>query len=63
MAGRSLADISARAAVDIHPPGYYWLLNLWSRIFGDRQWEQPTGWGYGLVIWGGLTLYWIAPSL
>ena len=37
MAGRSLADISARAAADIHPPGYYWLLNLWSRIFGDSE--------------------------
>jgi hypothetical protein len=37
MAGRSLAEISARAAADIHPPGYYWLLNLWSRIFGDSE--------------------------
>lgn len=37
MAGRSLGDISARAAADIHPPGYYWLLNLWSRIFGDSE--------------------------
>ena len=41
--------------------GILWVLK--SRIFGDRQWEQPTGWGYGLVIWGGLTLYWIAPWL
>lgn len=37
MAGRSLAEISARAAADIHPPGYYWLLNLWTRIFGDSE--------------------------
>jgi mannosyltransferase len=37
MAGRSLAEISARAAADIHPPGYYWLLNLWSRIFADSE--------------------------
>ncbi len=37
MAGRSLADISARAAADIHPPGYYWLLNLWTRLFGDSE--------------------------
>ncbi|HSN74291.1 MAG TPA: glycosyltransferase family 39 protein [Anaerolineae bacterium] len=37
MAGRSLAEISARAAADIHPPGYYWLLALWSRIFGDGE--------------------------
>jgi len=41
--------------------GLLWVLK--SRIFGDRQWEQPTGWGYGLVIWAGLTLYWIAPWL
>ena len=41
--------------------GILWVLK--SRIFGDRQWEQPTGWGYGLVIWAGLTLYWIAPWL
>jgi steroid 5-alpha reductase family enzyme len=41
--------------------GLLWVLK--SRIFGDRQWEQTTGWGYGLVIWAGLTLYWIAPWL
>ena len=37
--------------------GILWVLK--SRIFPDRQWEQPTGWGYGLVIWGGLSLYWV----
>ena len=41
--------------------GILWVLK--SHLFGDRQWEQPTGWGYGLVIWGGLTLYWVAPWL
>jgi protein-S-isoprenylcysteine O-methyltransferase Ste14 len=41
--------------------GVLWVLK--SRIFGDRQWEQRTSLGYGLVIWGGLTLYWIAPWL
>jgi len=41
--------------------GILWVLK--SRIYGDRQWEQRTGLGYGLVIWGGLTLYWIAPWL
>ena len=39
--------------------GVLWVLK--SRIFPDRQWEQSTGLGYDLVIWGGLTLYWIAP--
>lgn len=41
--------------------GVLWALK--SRIFPDKNWEQSTGWGYGLVIWGGLTLYWIAPWL
>jgi protein-S-isoprenylcysteine O-methyltransferase Ste14 len=42
--------------------GSYGLLWLWkSRVFPDRAWERETGLGYGLVIWGGLTLYWIAP--
>jgi protein-S-isoprenylcysteine O-methyltransferase Ste14 len=41
--------------------GVLWVLK--SRIFGDRQWEQRTSLGYGLVIGGGLTLYWIAPWL
>lgn len=41
--------------------GLLWVLK--SIIFGDRQWEQPTGIGYGLVIWGGLSLYWITPWL
>jgi protein-S-isoprenylcysteine O-methyltransferase Ste14 len=41
--------------------GLLWVLK--SRFFPDCQWDQPTGLGYGLVIWGGLTLYWIAPWL
>jgi steroid 5-alpha reductase family enzyme len=41
--------------------GILWLLK--SRFFGDRQWEEPTGPGFALVIVGGLALYWIAPWL
>jgi hypothetical protein len=41
--------------------GLLWVLK--SRFLPDRQWEQPTGLGFGLVIWGSLTLYWIAPWL
>ena len=41
--------------------GLLWVLK--SRIFPDKQWEQPTSFAYGLVIWTGLTLYWIAPWL
>jgi steroid 5-alpha reductase family enzyme len=41
--------------------GLLWVLK--SRIFPDKQWEQPTNLAYGLVIWAGLSLYWIAPWL
>ncbi|MFC1619768.1 methyltransferase family protein [Candidatus Neomarinimicrobiota bacterium] len=41
--------------------GLLWVMK--SRIFPDKTWEQQTGWGYGLYIWGGLTLYWVAPWL
>jgi hypothetical protein len=41
--------------------GLLWVLK--SHYFGDRRWEQRTGLGYGLVIWAGLSLYWIAPWL
>jgi len=37
---------------------------LWvckSRVFPDKSWEAPCSMAYGLMIWGGLTLYWIAP--
>lgn len=41
--------------------GALWVLK--SRVFPDKQWEQPTSLPYGLVIWGGLSLYWLAPWL
>ncbi len=31
---RSFGQIAHDAAADIHPPGYYWLLKLWSMPFG-----------------------------
>ncbi|MEZ4656771.1 MAG: glycosyltransferase family 39 protein [Caldilineaceae bacterium] len=33
---RSFAQIAADAAADIHPPGYYWLLKIWTQICGRR---------------------------
>ncbi len=39
--------------------GFLWVLK--SRIFPDKQWEQPASVGYGLYIWSGLSLYWVAP--
>ncbi len=32
--GRSFGQIARDAAADIHPPGYYWLLKIWTLIFG-----------------------------
>lgn len=41
--------------------GILWVLK--SHIFPDKQWESDKGWGYGLYIWTGLSLYWIAPFM
>ncbi len=41
--------------------GLLWVLK--SRIFPDKQWEQKTSLWYGLIIWAGLSLYWIAPFI
>jgi len=37
LAQRSLALVAAGAAGDIHPPGYYYLLWAWVRLFGDSE--------------------------
>ena len=39
--------------------GVMWVLK--SKIFPDTTWEATCSIGYGLYIWGGLTLYWISP--
>ena len=39
--------------------GILWVLK--SRFFPDKQWEEETSLAYGVVIWLGLTLYWLAP--
>jgi steroid 5-alpha reductase family enzyme len=41
--------------------GLLWVLK--SKIFPDRQWEQATSLAFGLIIWAGLSLYWVAPWL
>lgn len=44
--------------------GYGLLWVLKSRVFPDAAWEKPVSLGYGVaVIWGGLSLYWVAPWL
>src|SRR6266699_3543393 len=32
--GRSFSQIAHDAAADIHPPGYYWVLKVWTMLFG-----------------------------
>ena len=41
--------------------GLLWIAK--SYIFPDKQWEQSTGFAYGLFIWFGLSLYWISPFI
>jgi len=41
--------------------GILWILK--SNIFPDRQWESKCSVWYGLLIWFGLSLYWIAPYI
>ena len=41
--------------------GILWVLK--SKIFPDKQWESKCSIWYGLLIWFGLSLYWIAPYL
>lgn len=41
--------------------GFLWVLK--SRVFGDKQWEQPCSPLYGVLIWGALSLYWVSPWL
>jgi len=41
--------------------GLLWLLK--SLTFPDKNWEQTCGFGYGAVIWIGLSLYMVNPWL
>jgi hypothetical protein len=39
---RSFAQIAQDAAADIHPPGYYWLLKLWTLVAGTNAWGMRS---------------------
>ena len=41
--------------------GVLWITK--SYIFPDKQWENQSSLIYGLIIWFGLSLYWISPYL
>jgi protein-S-isoprenylcysteine O-methyltransferase Ste14 len=41
--------------------GLLWVLK--SNLFPDQSWEEKTSLAYGVVIWLGLSLYWVAPWL
>ena len=42
MLSRSYGEIAQAAAADIHPPGYYWLLKVWSGLFGTNAWAMRS---------------------
>ena len=58
----SWSNIIAMTYFSLH--GVYGI--LWiskSYVFPDKQWEQKTGLLYGLIIWIGLSLYWVSPFI
>ena len=56
------ASVTAWIYLALH--GTYGLLWVWkSKVFPDSQWEQRAPLWFGLVIWGGLSTYWVAPWL
>ena len=42
MMSRSFSQIADSAAADIHPPGYYWLLRIWSAVPGANAWSMRS---------------------
>jgi len=57
-----VVNINAYVYLALHGTyGILWILK--SNIFPDRQWESKCSVWYGLLIWFGLSLYWIAPYI
>ena len=60
--GDNKTDISAYVYLALHGTyGILWILK--SYIYPDKQWENKTGISYGLLIWIGLSLYFISPII
>lgn len=51
---RSFPQIAHDAAADIHPPGYYWLLKVWSIGLGTSAWAMRS---FSAVA--GILLVWV----
>ena len=51
---RSFPQIAQAAAADIHPPGYYWLIKVWSIGLGTSAWAMRS---FSAVA--GLLLVWV----
>ncbi len=45
-------DIARYTAMDIHPPLYYWLLKIWSMLFGNTEFALRSM----SVLFGGVTI-------
>jgi steroid 5-alpha reductase family enzyme len=41
--------------------GLLWVFK--SMVFPDKQWNHPASWLRGLLLWAGLTGYWVAPFI
>ncbi len=58
----NVTNINAYVYLALHGTyGILWILK--SNIFPDRQWESKCSVWYGLLIWFGLSLYWVAPYI
>jgi mannosyltransferase len=50
---RSFGEIVRAAALDTHPPGYYWALKAWALVFGASELglrSLSAAWGVAMVV-------------
>ena len=51
MLSAALGPIAQAAAADIHPPGYYWALKLWTLLFGTSAFALRSFSAVAGVLW------------